>query len=110
MKFAIPTAGKKLTEHFGHCEHFAIVTVSDKSIEALEYVDPPVHQPGVYPRFLADLEVDAIIARGMGQRARQLFAQNNIEVIVGVDGGDPEELVKQYLSKTIKSGNNPCDH
>ncbi len=110
MKFAIPTVGKKLTEHFGHCECFAIVSVNDKSIEKVEYLDPPVHQPGVYPRFLAEAGVDAILASGIGQRARQLFAQNNIEVIVGIQGGSPEELVMQYLSNTIISGNNPCDH
>jgi predicted Fe-Mo cluster-binding NifX family protein len=110
MKIAIPTHGRNLTAHFGHCESFAIVQVEDKNIQHIEYVDPPEHRPGVYPRFLANAGVDVIIAGGMGQKAQQLFSQNGIEVVIGISEGKPEELVKHYLDEKLRPGENLCDH
>ncbi len=109
-KFAIPTLGGQLTAHFGHCEKFAIVDVEDNKVIHEEMIEPPVHQPGVYPKFLADQGVHVIIAGGMGQKAQDLFAQNNIEVHMGVHDGSPQELVEQYLNKELQTGANLCDH
>lgn len=110
MKFAIPTHNRELTAHFGHCENFAILTTEDGKIISEEYIDPPVHQPGVYPKFLADNGVNVIIAGGMGQKAQDLFAQNSIEVYMGVKTGNAADLVKDYLSSNLKTGENLCDH
>lgn len=110
MKIAIPTQNKRLTAHFGHCEDFAIVDVVESNIKSVGFVDPPVHQPGVYPRFLADLGVNVIIAGGMGQKAQDLFSQQNIKVIMGIQGGTPEDLVLDYLRNELKPGENLCDH
>lgn len=110
MKFAIPTLNGQLTAHFGHCEKFAIVNVEDNKVVNEEMIVPPVHQPGVYPKFLADQGVNTIIAGGMGQKAQDLFAQNNIEVKMGVQNGSPKELVEQYLSDNLQTGTNLCDH
>jgi ATP-binding protein involved in chromosome partitioning len=109
-KFAIPTLNEQLTAHFGHCEKFAIVEVEDEKVIKEEFVTPPVHQPGVYPKFLADQGVQVIIAGGMGQKAQDLFAQNNIEVHMGVNNGSPKALVEDYLSNQLKTGQNLCDH
>lgn len=109
-KFAIPTLNEKLTAHFGHCEKFAIVEVEDNKVVKQEYINPPVHQPGVYPKFLADQGVHVIIAGGMGQTAQDLFAQNNIEVHMGVQEGTPSELVMNYLNNQLQTGQNLCDH
>ncbi|HAF28610.1 MAG TPA: ATPase [Bacteroidales bacterium] len=109
-KFAIPTLNNQLTAHFGHCEKFAIVDVEDNKVTNEEFVTPPVHQPGVYPKFLAEQGVHVIIAGGMGQTAQDLFAQNNIEVHMGVQAGSPSELVKQYLNNQLQTGQNLCDH
>ena len=46
----------------------------------------------------------------MGQKAQDLFAQNNIEVYMGVASGSPKELVEDYLNKQLKTGQNLCDH
>jgi len=109
-KFAIPTLNEKLTAHFGHCEKFAIVDVENEKVVNEEFIVPPVHQPGVYPKFLADYGVHVIIAGGMGQKAQDLFAMNNIEVHMGVQDGSPSELVMSYLSNELKTGQNLCDH
>ena len=109
-KFAIPTLNEKLTAHFGHCEKFAIVDVEDNKVINEEFIVPPFHQPGVYPKFLADQGVHVIIAGGMGQKAQDLFAMNNIEVHMGVQDGTPSELVMSYLNNKLQTGQNLCDH
>lgn len=108
--FAIPTVDGKLCTHFGHCEKFAIVETDNDQIQKTEFVIPPVHQPGVYPKFLADIGVKTIISGGMGMKAQELFAQNNIEVFTGVNSEDPKKLVELYLKDQLKSGENLCDH
>ena len=110
MKFAIPLAEGKLTAHFGHCQEFALVEVEDNEIKNKETLVPPPHEPGVLPKWLHDLGAKVIIAGGMGARALDLFAQNNIKVIVGASAMTPEELVKQYLDKTLQTSANVCDH
>lgn len=109
-KFAVPTINGKLCQHFGHCEKFAIVEIRDNKIVNEEYISPPVHQPGAYPKFLAGYGVETIISGGMGRRAQDLFAQNNIEVYVGVNSDSPKLLVKQYMDNQLEPGQNLCDH
>jgi predicted Fe-Mo cluster-binding NifX family protein len=110
MKFAIPLADGKLTAHFGHCQEFALVEVEDNEIKNKETLVPPPHEPGVLPKWLHELGTNVIIAGGMGARALELFAQNNIKVIVGASALAPEELVKQYLDNTLQTAGNVCDH
>ena len=112
MRVAIPITNGKLSQHFGHCEQFAIIdTDSDtKKIKSQELVDPPAHEPGILPKWLSGLHVNLVIAGGMGQRAQQLFAQNQIEVVVGAPVETPEELVSACLNGILKTGSNICDH
>ena len=108
--FAVPTIDGKLCAHFGHCERFAVIETEDQKIINVEYMTPPVHQPGTYPRFLAGKGVSTIISGGMGMKAQEIFAQNNIEVFMGINSDVPELLVEQYLSDQLVSGENQCDH
>ena len=112
MRIAIPLAQGKLSLHFGHCEQFAIIDVDSdtKSIENQELASPPAHEPGALPRWLSGMGVNVIIAGGIGQRAQQLFAQNNIEVVIGASSQSPEELVTAFLKNTLETGDNICDH
>ena len=110
MKLAIPTAEGKLAMHFGHCETFTIVEIESNEIVKKEDLTPPPHEPGVLPKWLGGLNVNVIIAGGMGIRAQDLFKANNIEVIVGAPAANVEELIKAYLSGTLVTGDNVCDH
>ena len=112
MKIAIPTANGKLCMHFGHCEVFTIIDVepeTGKFISVTKEV-PPAHEPGVLPKWLAEMGASVIIAGGMGMRAQQLFTENNIKVVVGATSENPEEIVHSYLDNTLTTGNNACDH
>jgi len=112
MRIAIPVTDGKLSAHFGHCEQFAIIDVDrdSRNIKSQELVLPPAHEPGVLPRWLSGLHVELVITGGMGQRAQQLFNQNQIEVVVGAPVDTPENLVSAYLNKTLQGGENICDH
>ncbi len=46
----------------------------------------------------------------MGMKAQEIFAQNNIEVFIGIHSDSPEALVVQYLADQLESGDNLCDH
>lgn len=112
MKIAIPMAQETLSRHFGHCEEFALVEVDEAQRKILgeTRVVPPPHEPGVLPRWLHEQGANLIIAGGMGQRAQELFAQNGIRVVVGVEANNVEALVALYLSGGLQSGANLCDH
>jgi ATP-binding protein involved in chromosome partitioning len=112
MRIAIPVTAGRLSAHFGHCEQFAIIDVDSgsKNIQSEELVTAPPHEPGLLPQWLSGLQVQLIIAGGMGQRAQQLFAQNNIEVTVGAPDDEPRNVVLQYLAGQLQCGQNICDH
>ena len=112
MKIAIPVVEGKLCTHFGHCQQFCIINVSEgNKITAKQMLTPPPHEPGVLPRWLAEQKVNLILAGGMGHKAQELFAQNGIKVIVGVQGSlTPEEATEAYLNNTLQTGDNACSH
>ncbi len=112
MKIAIPLADGKLCMHFGHCEQFALLAVDEKAkkIADKQLVTPPPHEPGVLPRWLHEQGATVIIAGGMGQRAQSLFTENNIKVVVGAHAEAPEQLAVAFLSGSLKTGANACDH
>ena len=112
MKIAIPTDNGRLSAHFGHCERFAMFETDDsgREVASKTFHEAPPHEPGLLPRWLHGLGANVIIAGGMGQRARQLFADNGITVVVGAPEETPDALVGAYLRGTLQSGVNTCDH
>jgi len=112
MKIAIPLTDGKLSAHFGHCETFAMIETDteSKTITSTEMVEPPPHEPGLLPRWLAEKGATMIIAGGMGSRAQDLFKQQSIAVVVGAPADSPEAIVTAYLDGSLASGENVCDH
>ncbi len=112
MRYAIPISGGIVSAHFGHCEQFALIDVDEASKRILrkELVPSPGHEPGFLPQWLAEEGVSVVLAGGMGSRAQGLFAQNNIDVVVGVLESDPEKAILSYLTGNLSTGDNICDH
>ena len=112
MLIAIPTTDGLLCMHFGHCERFSIfeVDAGEKKIIAKTILVPPPHEPGLLPKWLHSEGVNLIIAGGMGQRARDLFTQAGVDVVVGAQPAEPESVVMAYLGGTLTTGDNVCDH
>ena len=106
----VPVSGGKLSAHFGHCEEFAFVETQDHKIVGTDMRTPPGHEPGVLPQWLHDQGADVVIVGGMGEMAQGLLREKGIEVIIGAPMDAPESLANQYLSDTLVSGANVCDH
>lgn len=108
-KIALPIADGEICMHFGHCQFFRVFNVENDVVGTFEDLTPPPHEPGVIPAFLAENNVNLVIAGGMGSRAQNIFNQHGINVIVGASG-EPKEAVTQYIAGTLVSGVNGCDH
>jgi predicted Fe-Mo cluster-binding NifX family protein len=109
-RFAIPTAAGRLSPHFGHCDSFALIDVDEGRVTGESAVTPPAHQPGTFPRFLADQGVAIVLAGGMGTKAQTLFQQSGIEVHTGLVASTPRDLVESYLRDELQAGGYECDH
>ena len=110
MRVAISTDGDFVSAHFGRCPSFTIVNIEDGKIKNKEVVDNPGHQPGFIPQFLHQKGVECIVAGGMGMRAQQLFAQQNIRVVIGAPSQTPADIAQAFLADTLQTGPNLCDH
>ena len=107
---AIPVSGGKLSSHFGHCDQFAFIETYEGKIASTEMKTPPPHEPGALPRWLHNQGADVMIAGGIGEQAQQILRENGIDVIIGAPMDPPESLANQYLSGTLTTGNNVCNH
>lgn len=110
MRIAIATNNGKVSGHFGHCEGFTVYSIEDNKVHSEEFLKSPKHQPGVLPKFLANNNVNLIMAGGMGAKAQQIFNAEDIEVVVGV-AGDLTSVINEYLAGKIESTESICtDH
>lgn len=111
MKIAVPVneAGN-LDSHFGHSRYFAIHDTDGHQIVSEEIVQPPPHEPGVIPLWLAGLNVTHVLSGGMGNKALTVFYSRNIQALTGAPVMNAKELVNGFLNKTIQFSHNHCDH
>ncbi len=107
MKIAIASDGKAVTEHFGHCQGFAVFTAEDAKITKEEFLPNPGHRPGFLPVFLHEQGVNVIISGGMGGGAIDIFNDKDIEVITGASG-DAKTAASNYIQGKLKSTGSVC--
>jgi predicted Fe-Mo cluster-binding NifX family protein len=108
MKVAVSTDNGYVSAHFGRCPSYTIVDVKDGKITHREEIPNPGHQPGFLPQYLAERGVNTIIAGGMGPRAQGLFAQNNIAIIIGIQG-PVDDVLGMFIKNELKPGEDLCD-
>ena len=110
MKVAIPVVEGTLCTHYGQCTRFALfdLDMDRRVVLGRQDVPAPEHQPGLFPSWLAEQGVDVVLAGGMGSKARDLFADRGIEVIIGVSGDEPEVVVRSFLARELAVTTNPC--
>lgn len=111
-RIAVPVAGDLLCAHFGQCEAFALFDVDPDtaSVVGRQDLQPPPHEHGAYPKWLADQGTTLVIAGGMGGRARALFAHHGIQTVLGADEQSPQAAVTRYLRGDLPQGDGHCDH
>ncbi len=109
MKVAIAVDGGYVAQHFGKCQEYVLFDVVEGRSENVQNVTNPGHKPGFLPPYLKGLNVDCVIAGGMGQKALALFAENNIKPIIGASG-QVDQIMNDFVSGKLQSGESLCTH
>jgi len=112
MKVAIPSQGdtglkEGISEHFGRSPNYTIIDTKTDKIEILNNTSHHMGGVGYPPEILRDAGVEALICRGLGLRAIQMFKEEGIKVYVGASGtvGDALESWKAgELSEASEEG------
>lgn len=112
MKIALPSRGREVDSHFGHCEHFTVFTVdASRTITSAETFTPP---PGCGCKSnvaaeLRQMGVGVLLAGNMGEGAARHLAAQGIEVVRGCSGG-VREAAERYLAGTLQTSAGSCGH
>jgi FKBP-type peptidyl-prolyl cis-trans isomerase 2/predicted Fe-Mo cluster-binding NifX family protein len=105
MRIAIPSEGPggleaAISEHFGHCDAFTIVSVDGGEIGDVTVVQNAGHEQGgcMAPvRFLKEQDVEILVAGGMGMRPLAGFRSVGITVFFKEDAVTVQDAVQRYL-------------
>ena len=110
LRIAVPTQNGLFSPHFGAADCFSIFEVDGRArrVVAKTSATPPPHEKGTFPRFLRDQGAHVVLAGGMGPRAVQIFQHFGIEAVLGIEDGEPEELVRAYLDGTLAVSGEEC--
>lgn len=111
MKVAIPVSQGVLSSHFGHCEVFALFTLDPETKQILESqtLTPPPHEPGILPKWLGEMDVNLVLAGGLGPKAQSLLTEQGVTAISGCPSLEPETVVQQYFNGSLSTSDNSCD-
>ena len=107
MKVAIPTEGEGVSPHFGRALEFTLIEIEEGSVVKREKIANPGHQTGFLPSFLSNSGVTHVVTGGAGQRAQDLFAQYNIELVLGITG-KVDEVIEKILRGNLEGGESFC--
>jgi ATP-binding protein involved in chromosome partitioning len=109
-KIAVPLVNGRFTAHFGGAEQFGLFDFDEatRSITSHTIAAPPPHGRGAFPVWLREQGVTAVLAGGMGPRAVQILQRFGIETMLGIEGGEPEQIVRAYLDGTLASSGEGC--
>lgn len=108
QKVAIPLDKSGLSAHFGESDQFVIFEINDGNVLHKNYVVPPPHKPGVFPKWLADFGITHMLAGNIGQRAMDHFQHYGITVIAGVKQKPIMELICDFINDQLTPGRNNC--
>jgi ATP-binding protein involved in chromosome partitioning len=111
-RVCVPVADGKIFDHFGHAPQFAFFDVDPASghIGTPSLADPPPHEPGILPEWLAAQRANVVLVGRMGGRAKALLEQCGIEAVTGVTETDPYAAVAAYARGELESQETTCDH
>ena len=103
QKIAIPVLDHKISPHFTTSPLFKIYLVEDETIVKESLMHLPSYLSEALPIWLAKKGVTDIITRQIGQRDINVFNQHKINVFVGVEPENPNDLVQEYINGTLET-------
>ena len=106
MRIAIPLKQNKFSLNFSVCDQFAFIEIiaGTRQILDAQYKTPLSFNLDALPRWFRENEVDLILAGGMGQRAKAIFAQNQIDVHVGFLNGSIKKVIEKFFESQLSHG------
>lgn len=107
--FALPTNAPggmdaSLSSHFGQCETYTIVELSERAIESITTIANPPHSHGgcMEPvRLLAEQGVKNFVAGGMGRNPLMGFKQFGIDVYRSGDCSSVRQAISAFSAGTL---------
>ena len=112
MKIAIPTRNNHVDDHFGHCEYYTVISITnDNKVEKSEVLESP-KGCGCKTDIASTLQrmgVTTMLAGNMGQGAVNKINASGIRVIRGCSG-DIIKVVDDYLNQKLNDSGLVCDH
>lgn len=113
INIAVPVdINNQIENHFGHCDHYEIFTVSNENkiikIQTLETVQGCGCKSNI-ANILAENGITIMLAGNIGDGAINVLNQCNIEVIRGCTG-ETKEIVNKYLKGKIIDSGESCLH
>ena len=120
MKLAVPTMGEggldsERSGHFGHCDCFTLIDITDGEIGEVSILQNPPHEEGGCLRpvgLLSDAGADAIVAAGMGMRPMMGFARAGIRVLFENQTPGVGDVARMAASGELPemTADNACHH
>lgn len=111
-KIVLPVRDGRIDDHFGHCDHYSIVTVGDAGeILGVEYMPSPQGcgcKPGVAAVF-KEKGITVMLAGNMGMGALNKLNDNGITVVRGCNG-PVMDVVNDYLAGRLSDSGESCRH
>jgi len=107
---ALPIRDGSFCSHFGGAETFALYTVDEKNrtVDTCQVLTPPEHGRGVFPMWLREQGVTTVLVGGIGPRACTIFDRHGIEVMLGVEGENPDSMVEAFLAGNLEVSGEVC--
>lgn len=109
-KIAIPTRGNVVDDHFGHCEFYTILTISQENQILSSETIPSPQGCGCKSNIAGRLEemgVTVMLAGNMGPGALNKLSAHHIEVIRGCKG-QVLQVAEDYLSGKLSDSGIGC--
>lgn len=110
IKVAVPSENPggmdaAMSMHFGHCDVYTIVEMSDGAIQKVSTLENVPHVEGgcMTPvRHLAEIGIKALLAGGMGMRPLMGFQQAGIDVFFAGNQSTVGQAVQAYMDKGLQ--------
>jgi predicted Fe-Mo cluster-binding NifX family protein len=102
-KVAIPVVQGRLSEYFGHCNHYEIFEIEGNEIQSNAIEMPPCKDLTKLPEWAAQQGITDIIVYKVDKRIISLFSRHKINLFVGIAINTPQNLIEDYLSGRLRS-------
>lgn len=111
-KIVLPVRDGRIDDHFGHCEHYSIVTVDDTGkISGSEDMPSPQGcgcKSGIAAVF-KEKGITVMLAGSMGMGALNKLNEAGLTVIRGCSGA-VEDVLDDYLAGRLTDSGESCSH